>query len=63
MASRSRPALGDNTNRAYNRPKPAYKSDSAPKVVGRGTVDRPKPLPKYRPGTLVTDATPKVVSL
>jgi hypothetical protein len=64
MATRSRPAQGDNSYRPYNRPAPAYKSDSAPRVVSTGTQQRPIPNPWARSLSLnVADATPKVVQL
>lgn len=59
----SRPAQGNNSNRPYNRPGPAYVPADAPKVVGRGTVSRPVPLKKWNPKTDAPDKTPKVVSL
>ena len=59
----SRPAQGNNSLAPLNRPRPAYASDSAPKVTGRGTVSNPAkpPRPAYKRD--VADATPTVVTL
>lgn len=59
----SRPAQGNNSSAGLKWPSPAYRMDPAPKVVGSGSISRPKKLPSFRGGRLVTDATPKVVTL
>ena len=64
MATKSRPAQGNNSNKPHNRPRPAYRSDAAPVVVGRGTLSRPKSAGARFKGTrLAPDATPKIVTL
>ena len=65
MAKRSRPAQGNNANRPYNRPRPAYKADAAPVVINAGTLSRPRPVNSgpLRGKRLVPDATPKIVNL
>ena len=59
----SRPAQGNNSNAPLNRPRPAYVSDSAPRVTGRGTVSNPAKPPRSALGRNVADATPKIVTL
>lgn len=60
MATRSRPAQGDNS-RPGKPAAPAYAVDIAPSVVSRGSVSLPKPLPKWKPITQVPDRAPRVV--
>ena len=59
----SRPAQGNNSIAPLNRPRPAYKSDSAPRVVSRGSVSKPTPLPSWKLGRNVADVTPTKVTL
>ncbi len=58
----SRPAQGNNSNKGWNWPRPAYKSDSGPRVVGSGTLSRPKSPTSggFKGKTTVANATPKV---
>ena len=67
MASRSRPAQGQNSigygGPAARRPKPAYRADAAPKVVSVGSQQYPKPNRWGTPSTLVADAAPRIVNL
>lgn len=60
-----RPALGNNSSKPLNRPRPAYKPSAAPKPVGSGSVSHPTDT-RWAKGTLKTqvqDAPPKVVTL
>lgn len=64
--SGGRPAQGANSiSAASHRPRPAYASQSAPTVVGSGSLSMPKDT-YWRGGSLKrlpADATPKVVQL
>lgn len=65
MASRSRPAQGNNSSAPLNRPKPAYAPQAAPTIVGSGSVSKPKDT-RWAKGSLKTlpqDAAPKIVTL
>lgn len=59
----SRPAQGNNSNRPFNRPSPAYLPDAAPKVTGRGTLSNPAKPPRPAYQTDVPNKAPTVVSL
>ena len=61
--ARSRPAQGNNSNRPFNRPRPAYKPSVAPTVVSSGSVSRPRDTRWGKLKRDAGDATPKVVSL
>lgn len=63
MATRSRPAQGNNSSAPLRRPRPAYKADAAPVVKSRGSVSHPKDTGRWAPKRLVQDATPTVVTL
>ena len=62
MATRSRPAQGDNSGPKH-RPRPAYKADAAPTVVSRGTLSHPKDPKRSLGGRTAPNATPKIVNL
>lgn len=63
--ARSRPAQGNNSNKPFNRPRPAYVKDAAPRVVSTGSKSNPKSATAggFKGTRLVADATPKVVQL
>ena len=61
----SRPAQGQNNTGNFSRPKPAYAKDNGtPRVIAMGKQTKPKDIPtQFKGKRLVSDATPKVVSL
>lgn len=64
MATRSRPAQGNNSSRPFNRPRPAYRAAVSPTVVSSGSLSHPRP--NHWGAKLqhdAGDATPKVVTL
>lgn len=60
-----RPALGNNSTRPLNSPRPAYAKPYTPTVVSQGSVSRPRDTRWSGPAlkTLVADRPPKVIQL